>query len=118
MYQVPLGGIGFTSNVGSLGTNINASNASINNLSVTSATIGQLKTAIFEPITLNTSVINASRTQSTDRLYYTFFKCKSVNSLHRVVCRFIGGQCVCYQYNRNKCNSTQRPTNANRRKQY
>ncbi len=52
MYQVPLGGIGFTSNVGSLGTNINASNASINNLSVTSATIGQLKTAIFEPITL------------------------------------------------------------------
>jgi hypothetical protein len=61
MYQVPLGGIGFTSNVGSLGTNINASNASINNLSVTSATIGQLKTAIFEPITLNTSVINASQ---------------------------------------------------------
>jgi len=46
MYQVPLGGIGFTSNAVSLGTNINASNASINNLSVTSATIGQLKTSI------------------------------------------------------------------------
>jgi len=61
MYQVPLGGIGFTSNAGSLGTNINASNASINNLSVTSATMGQLKAAIFEPTTINTSIINASQ---------------------------------------------------------
>ena len=117
MYQVPLGGIGFTSNVGSLGTNINASNASINNLSVTSATIGQLKTAIFEPITLNTSVINASQLNLPTDYIIPFL---NVSQLTAFTESFVDLSAVnvCYQYNRNKCNSTQRPTNANRRKQY